>query len=904
MIRRTLAPAVCTLFVVALAVARPTAVVAAEHEHVCRYCQRAAAAAAANSLAVADPHAAHEPGKRQYAPDRVADVLHIKLDVTPDFAQHTVSGTATIRFKPIAKPLKKLTLDGVNLDVSAVRPSHALQQKFSYDGKQLTIVFKQPIPVGEEATVEIDYSAEPKLGLFFRTPEMGYPESDTHVWTQGEPHEARHWFPCFDYPNERASTEIIFHVPVDMTVLSNGRQVGETVAADGKTKAVHWLQEKPHVSYLMAVVAGKLAKLEGQHRDVPLGFYTQPSKAKYAANAFRDTADIMEFFEAEIGVPFPWEKYDQATCGDFTWGGMENTTLTTLAQRTIASDATENIRTSYSLDAHEMAHQWFGDYVTCKDWSHLWLNEGFATYYSLLYEGHKFGRDTLLYGLYLDARDDVLSKENDRRPIVYRQYQHPDDQFDFRNYPKASWVLHMLRHKVGDDVYRQAIRTYLERHALGDVVTEDLREVFEELSGQPLDKFFDQWLYHGGFPELKVTYKWLPEEQLAHMTVEQTQQTGDAVLLFDLSSKLRFIVDGEAIDEPITIDGKKHDFYVRLPGEPTIALFDPEFTLLAKTTFDKPDKMLTAQLQYEPNVIARVQACEGLAERHTHAAVDALKQALQNDPFYGVRSAAATALRKIRTEEAVAALIASTEQEDARVRWRVVEELGKCYRDDAREKLLAVVAEEKNPAIVGAAVRGLGYFPGEASKKAIREALARQSWTNDETAAAFTAIRTLNDGSLAADLMETLKSRKGEIDVRDLSEGMLTLAKISPRGKRQKAAFNFLAGMLNNPREAVRAAAVRALGELKDPAARELLEPLAADEGDEAMSIAAIAALRSLDGQTPLVPQEVGELRRELRELRESQDKLEKSIDEVKSKSAAGKNGKAGETAKKKSDQH
>ena len=167
-----------------------------------------------------------------------------------------------------------------------------------------------------------------------------------------------------------------------------------------------------------------------------------------------------------------------------------------------------------------------------------------------------------------------------------------------------------------------------------------------------------------------MTYKWLPEEQLAHVTVEQTQQTGDAVLLFDLSSKLRFIVDGEAIDEPITINGKKHDFYVRLPGEPTIALFDPEFTLLAKTTFDKPDKMLTAQLQYEPNVIARVQACEGLAERHTHAAVDALKQALQNDPFYGVRSAAATALRKIRTEEAVAALIASFSSAERLPCWR------------------------------------------------------------------------------------------------------------------------------------------------------------------------------------------------------------------------------------------
>jgi aminopeptidase N len=884
---RYLSLAVFTLIAATCALLRSPEVAAVEHEHVCRYCQRVHGESLAASSAY--PHGAHQPGTRKYAPERVADVLHIKLDVTPDFDNRTVSGTATIRFKPIAKPLTKLSLDGVNLNIKSVNPSHAMRESFSYDGKKLTVVFKQPIPVGEEATLAIDYSAEPKLGLFFRTAAMGYPESDTHVWTQGEPHEARHWFPCFDYPNERASTEVIVHVPNDMTVLSNGRQLGETPDAGGKTKAVHWLQEKPHVSYLICVVAGKLEKLQAKHGDTPLGFYTQPSKAKYAANAFQDTPAIMAFFEKEIGLPFPWEKYDQATCGDFTWGGMENTTLTTLTQRTIASDATENVRTSYGLDAHEMAHQWFGDYVTCKDWSHLWLNEGFATYYSLLYEGHKFGRDTLLYGLYLDARDDVLSKGSDRRPIVYRQYKHADDQFDFRNYPKASWVLHMLRSQVGDDLYREAIRTYLQRHALSDVVTEDLRVVFEELSGKPLDKFFDQWLYHGGFPELKVTYKWLAEEKLAHVTVEQTQETGDDVLLFELPTTLRFVVDGKEIDEAITIDGKQHDVYVSLPSQPEIVLFDPDTTVLAKTTFDKSDAMLEAQLKYKSNAIARVLACEGLSKRHTHAAVAALKQALQNDSFYGVRSAAATALRKIRTPEAVAALADSTEQEDARIRWRVVEELGKCYRDDARDKLLAVVKEEKNPAVVGAAIRGLGNYSGDEAKRAIREALSTQSWTNDEAAAAFTAIRTTNDGSLAPALMKTIEARKQEIDVRDLSEGMLTLAKISPRGKRQNAAFDFLTGMLNDPREAIRAAAVRALGELKDPQARELLEPLAADEGDEAMSIVAKAALKALDEQTPLVPGEVGELRDEIRTLRESQYKFEETLDNFKSKAATKK---------------
>ncbi|RIK72983.1 MAG: hypothetical protein DCC67_18485, partial [Planctomycetota bacterium] len=721
-------------------------VTAAEREHVCRYCSGAEHAPAG------------APKERQYAPDRQVDLLHITLDVTPDFQARTVAGTATLRFAPIAKPVKSLRLDGIHLNVREVKGTHAVRD-YSVDDQCVTIVFEKEIPAGEEASIDVAYSAEPAQGLFFRTSAMGFPEGDDHCWTQGEPHEARHWFPSFDYPNERASSEIIFHVPREMTVVSNGRLIGEAEEPGG-LKAVHWLQEKPHANYLICVVAGRLEKLEDQHGDTPLGFYTQPSKAKYAANAFAETAEIMDFFEKEIGVPFPWEKYDQATCADYHWGGMENTTLTTLTQRTIIADEVENVRSSRSLNAHEMAHQWFGDYVTCKDWSHLWLNEGFATYYALLYEGHKLGRDDLLYGLYLDARDEIFPEHKDHRPIVYREYQQPREQFDYRNYPKGSWVLHMLRSMLGEGLYRQAIRTYLERHALQDVETEDLREVFEETSGRTLDKFFDQWLYHGGVPELKVTSKWLAEERTAHVTIEQTQATSDDVLLFELETKLRFIVDGKPVDEPIKIDGRRHDFYVKLPAEPQIVRFDPDYTVLARVEFDLDDKQLEAQLGNQADVIGRLQACEGLAKRKTAASVKLLRQALNADPFWGVRAAAAAALRRIRTTDAIAALVESTDQPDARVRNRVVEEIGKCYADAAHAKLLEVVKREQNPAIVATALRGLGKYQGQASIAAARAALDDKSFNNDLVAAAFAAIGDLQARSLSDEVMKLIKSRE------------------------------------------------------------------------------------------------------------------------------------------------
>jgi len=880
---------------VALMGAGLTASASSAHAHereMCRYCRHHGA----GHHAPETPDAGTAP-PRNYAPDRQVDVLHIKLDVTPNFHDETVSGTATLKFAPISEPLESLRLDAINLDVAKVRSSHTVRD-WSNSGKHLNIVFDPPVPVGEEAWVEIDYSAEPIEGLYFRTPRQGLDASDAHVWTQGETHEARHWFPCFDYPNERSSTEIICHVPRDMIVVSNGKLIEEKGHEDGKLKTFHWRQDKPHVSYLICFVAGHLKKLEGQHGDTPLGFYVQPSKAQYAESAFADTADIMAFFEEEIGVPFPWDKYDQSTIFDFTWGGMENTSLTTLTQRTLHAPEVENVRAyrSRSLNAHEMAHQWFGDYVTCKDWSHLWLNEGFATFYAHLYEGHKFGRDELLYGLFLDARDEILLPENlkNTRPIVERKYKSEREQFDFRNYPKASWVLHMLRSQLGDQLFREAIHTYLQRYALGPVETENLHGVFEELSGKSLDRFFDQWLYHGGVPELKVSYKWHAKDRLAQVTVEQTQKTGDDVLLFEFPTKLRFVVDGKTIDQRVDVTKRHQDFFVRLPGEPQVVRFDPDYSVLAVIDFSLPDKMLRAQLQQSDDVVGRLLACEALAKRKTKASVQALKAAAQNDDFYGVRLAAAKALAKIGTAEAVEALVDCTAQDDARVRYGVATELAACYRDAAREKLLKIVAEEKNPAVVAAAVRGLGKYGGNATRQALRQALANESFNSEPTAAAFIAIRDLGDAQLAEDLMKTLKNREQSIDARDLSEGMTTLAKISQRGRRQRAAFDFLAGYLNHPRVALQIAAVRALGELHDPRARTLIAPFGGDAVSERMKPTVKAAIAELDKTAPTAPAEVKELREQVRELREEQKKFEKSLEELKGKSkAAEKNNDA-----------
>lgn len=848
-------------------------------EFICRYC-----ADAGESQLL--PLGLDLEGKYHYAPVRQVDVLHIKLDVTPDFEKRTVQGTTSITASPIAEPVQLLRLDAVDLQVSKVVCAEASVDDFNSTRRGLEVLFKDPIPVGQKFTLSIEYSAEPNAGLYFRTPEMGYPASDTHIWTQGETHEARHWFPCFDYPNERSSTEVICHVPKDMRVLSNGKRMGEQIDSRG-LKAVRWLQEKPHANYLICLVAGHLEKLEKKYRDVELGFYTQPTLIEHAPNSFLDTPAIMAFFETEIGIPFPWEKYDQVTIRDFTAGGMENTTLTTLTHNTIFSIATENIRTTRRLDAHEMAHQWFGDYVTCKDWSHLWLNEGFATYYTHLYEGHKYGRDAMLYGLYTDATQRVLTQKNDKKPIVFNGYTNPMQQFDYRSYPKGSWVLHMLRCQLGEDLYRKCIKTYLQRNALSSVVSDDLRRVIEELSGRPMDRFFDQWLYHARHPDLKIGYKWMPKEKLAKVTISQTQKTDDDVVLFHLPTTMRFVVDGETIDREIQIRETEEDFYFSLDSKPTIVRFDPDYTLLATVTFDKPNDLLKTQVQDESDMMGRLLACVALGDRKTHESVKMLTDRLKSDPFYGVRIQAAKSLGKHDSDEALEVLRANWKtQTDARVRQAVVQQMLKKFSPETLELAGNVLESESNPAIQTVAIGTLGRFHGEQSKEMLIKLLESDSFRNEVAVAAIAAIGKLSEPSFTPHLLSVLKERKGRWSARDFGRGLTTLAKTAKPLEDREEVFEFLKSQTDDPRTTVRAAALTALGALGDPRGATILEAFT-ESDDKRIADSAKRARDTLLAERPVVASEIVDLRKAFQEMKRETDKLKSELEALKKRQEA-----------------
>ena len=840
---------------------------AGEHSLMCRFC--------AQNFAPAKPDSS---AYRKYAPDRWVDILHVALEITPNFEKRTIRGKMQMKFQPIAAPLEELRLDSVDL---AILKATSSEGGFTHQvtEKEVVLTFSPPIPPGREASVTLEYSAEPARGLYFRTEAMGY--EATHLWTQGEPSESRHWFPSFDHPVEKFTSEVTCHLPAGMVALSNGRQLSEERDPDGLT-AFRWLQDKPHVNYLITLVAGKLAKIESKHRDIPLEFWTTPKELAQAPNSFRNTARMMEFFERETGVPYPWAKYGQVAVHDYHWGGMENTSLTTLNHRTLFDSSTENIFSSDGLVAHELAHQWFGDLVTCRDWSHIWLNEGFATYYDWLWQGDFEGHDALNQALW-DAAKGILANTNETRGVVWRKFAEPGEMFNYLAYPKGAWVLHMLRCQLGPDLYRKAIQTYLERNAYASVTTEQLRSVVEEVSGRSFERFFDQWLNGAGAPALDVTYAWDEKTKLAKITVKQTQKISEDAHLFQLPLSVRFSTKGIAVDRTMQIHEVEESFYFPLPSAPDSVSVDPRLEVLAKISFKPPRAMTLLQLGNQRDMVGQLRALELLAEKPDAEAVAKITDALKTAPHYGVRIRAADVLRQARTPEALAGLQGSLNQADARVRNAVVKAIGGWFDPVASAALQRILAVEKNPAIAATALRALAPYQTEAVRALLASHLAKPSFKERFAEGALEAMKAQDDPANVPALLEAIGGRLANGPTSTLSIALDTLGTLQRNEPAKDTVRELLLAKLQHPRESIRLAAIQALGSLEDPRAIPTLETYSGASTFKPEKAAAQKALEKIRASRK-PSEELKTLRTEVAELLKAGVELKKEVETLKKK--------------------
>jgi len=697
--------------------------------------------------------------ERQYERSRPFAIPHLALDLTLDFAAKSVAGSATLNFDRVSPDAAELVLDALGFEIESVRVDSGkgfAAASYDYDGDALTVCGLEAVKSGK---VEIRYSATPRRGMYFLAPDAEVKDRPRQVWTQCQDEDARHWFPCHDKPHVKMTTELRITLPNGFTALSNGELVSSEKPAGKKPWTYHFKLEQPHPSYLVTLAAGDFAIVEdrdaslGGERRVPVRYYVPPARKADTARSFGETPRMIELFSRITGVPFPWQRYSQVVVSDFIFGGMENTTATTMYEHVLLDERAALDISSNDLVAHELAHQWFGDFVTCRDWSHAWLNEGFATYLEHVEREDRLGRDEYDAGVLGDL-DSYLHEANGRysRPIVCRDYVEPIDLFDRHLYEKGGLVLHQLRRLLGDDAFWQGVRQYLESHAYGIVETNDLQRALEKASGRSLERFFDTWVYRPGHPDLKVKVSW--EDDLLSVHVKQTQKVGDTALFhFDLEVEVGF-KGGETKRFEKSVTEAADTLVIPLAERPAFVAFDPDLRVMSDLTFEAPSDMLRAQLSHATRAASRSKAAEALAKRDDPPTIHALAACLKNlKETWMVRAEAARALGKIRSDEAFQALAAEVGTAHPKVRRAVASSLG-FFRTAEAAKVLEKRAKNDPSYLVEAeSVRALGRTRQPEVLKVIIPLLDRPSWAEVSRAGALDGLGALRDERALPEVM-------------------------------------------------------------------------------------------------------------------------------------------------------
>lgn len=630
-----------------------------------------------------------------FAADRPVDMRHIRLDVSVDLKAKKAQSRATLDMAAI-RTVQSISLDAVGFEVQAVRLQHqggeAVPCAFDHDDERLTLNLSEPLAPGAEVTAIIDYVVtDPEAGLHFFAPTKEEPDAPYTVWSQGQAVTNRYWVPCFDHPNEMQTTEIVATVKAPNIVVSNGRLVSKKANPDG-TMTFHWFQEQPHVVYLMTLVVGEFVSQTEEWRGRPVTYHVREKHKDKIKNSFANTKAMMDFFSDKIGVEYPWDKYDQVCCYNFG-GGMENTSATTLTEGTLHDDRAHLDQDSEGLVAHELAHQWWGDLVTCRDWAHIWLNEGFATYFEALWDEHSQGAEEFAVNMHRKAQGAIDGGRD--KPIVWRGFGDPDEQFDSRAYPKGAWVLHMIRRQLGDELFWKVINTYCTRHRHQNVETIDLRRAVEDVTGRSFGRFFHDWTERPGSPEVSVAFEWQPDDMLAEIEVRQKQK--DDAFAFPLKIEFRFDNGDPPYVFTKEIGDKRETFYIPLKRRPTMVRVDPDQGVLMTLKEDKGRDLWLAQLLDDPNPVRRIQAAQHFGEDPDEKDVTMLAGRLGKEPFWAVQEAIAEALGNSDCDSARDALLAGLALDNPRARRKVVEVLGKFDGEPEVEKALLALAQKGDP---------------------------------------------------------------------------------------------------------------------------------------------------------------------------------------------------------------
>jgi aminopeptidase N len=561
------------------------------------------------------------------------DFIKLRLELSFKPKEGLVKGHVLHTFRAIRTKVDSVFLDAPGIDVSRViQKGEKINFKSSAEG--ITIFLKEPLMYGDTSSFAIHYEAKPRAGLYFIGWNDKTNRSRKQIWSQGQGIDNRNWIPMYDEMNDKIISEVIVRMPKPYKVLSNG--VLQGVQEIGDEQSWHYKISQPHPPYLIMLGIGEY---DIETRTTESGLKTDlwyyPNWKDKVETTYEKSAEMIDFFEAEIGVPFPWKTYSQIPVQDFMYGAMENTTATVFGDFFFTDKRMALDRKYLGVNAHELAHQWFGDMVTARSKSHHWLQESFATHYNTLYESHVFGQDFKEQAFRNAQNASLRASMKDLYPLASSKAG------STRWYPKGASVLFMLRYVIGDDNFRMAIKHYLEQNAYANVDSDDLLDAFQEACGFSLDWFWEQWVYRGGEPYWQVKANSTETETI--FSLEQLQINEPFVSVFQMPVIIEaHFDDGTMVRDSVWVRNQKHEFVLNHPEGKKLAytLFDPGNRILKYMEFEKPLEQLQKQAIDAKHMIDRLDAIIDMQEIDIDKKRKLLQQIASSDDYYNVRNAA------------------------------------------------------------------------------------------------------------------------------------------------------------------------------------------------------------------------------------------------------------------------
>jgi aminopeptidase N len=700
--------------------------------------------------------------------EKINNLVHTKLEVKPDFSKSYLYGKAWLTLKPHFYPTDSLRLDAKGMDIKSValvKGNKQIPLKYTYDEWNLRIQLDKTYKSTESYIIYIDYTAKPDefqtkygtndflgiKGMYFIDPLEEYPDKPTQIWTQGETESSSAWFPTIDKTNQKTTQELAVTVNNKYVTLSNGKLMSQKKNADG-TRTDYWKMDLPHAPYLFFLGVGEYAVIKDSWRGKEVNYYVEPEYASVAKKIFGNTPEMIEYFSKITGVPFPWVKYSQITGRDYVAGAMENTTAT-IHQEGAQQDARELVDGNNweGTIAHELFHQWFGDYVTTEQWTNLTLNESFADYSQTLWDEYKYGKDAG------DAENfqgmqGYLQSGSEKKDLVRFYYSDKEDMFDAVSYQKGGRILHMLRNFVGDSAFFKSLNYYLVTNKFKSAEAHQLRLAFEEVTGRDLNWFFNQWYFGSDHPSVTIDYLYDDTAGKVKVIVKQVQKSGK---IFTLPIAAEIYTGPSKTRHTLWIRNVTDTFTFNYTKRPDLINVDADKVMLWVKKDNKTLDNFIHQYRYAGNYLDRREAIEFASKNQKDTRAQELLKLALKDKYHGLRNYA-LAVIDMKNEEfkkSIEPVLFDMAKNDKKSTVRATA-LGRLssYKKAEYAQLFNAATKDSSYTVAGTALEALREVDAEAAMKIAKE-LQKQKSKGILKEAITTTVASSGDESMAEEII-------------------------------------------------------------------------------------------------------------------------------------------------------